>query len=112
MSCMIHRWEYGEKFTVGEAYRDRKEYVEAMLPIIGHIVAYKTITKKDWLSDAKWTDMVLATRICRKCGKKMVGRVGIGLYCFGLKDYACSWTEVEPDKQEKRDIRLKQLGIR
>jgi hypothetical protein len=100
---MIHRWEYGEKFTVGEAYRDRKEYVEAML---------KTITKKDWLSDAKWTDVVMATRICRKCGKKMVGWVGIGLYCFGLKDYACSWTEVEPDKQEKRDIRLKQLGIR
>lgn len=104
MSCMIHRWEYGEKFTVRQAYdKGADEYFEAvkMAMAIGN----------DWVDTDRLLNSMLATRICRKCEKKMVGRVGIGLYCFGLKDYACSWTEVEPDKQEKRDIRLKQLGI-
>ncbi len=104
MSCMIHRWEYGEKFTVRQAYdKGADEYFEAvkMAMAIGN----------DWVDTDRLLNSMLVTRICRKCGKKMVGWVGIGLYCFGLKDYACSWTEVEPDKQEKRDIRLKQLGI-
>ncbi len=105
MSCMIHRWEYGEKFTVRQAYdKGADEYFEAvkMAMAIGN----------DWVDPDRWLNSMLATRICRKCGKKMVGRVGMGLYCFGLKDYAHSWTEVEPDKQEKRDIRLRQIGIR
>ncbi len=105
MSCMIHRWEYGEKFTVRQAYdKGADEYFEAvkMAMAIGN----------DWVDTDRLLNSMLATRICRKCGKKMVGRVGMGLYCFGLKDYAHSWTEVEPDKQEKRDIRLRQIGIR
>lgn len=98
---MIHRWEYGEKFTMLDP--ERKEQVQAILKTdVESALREFAILRKD---------TVLATRICKKCGKKMVGWVGIGIYCFGLKDYACSWTEVEPDKQEKRDIRLKQLGI-
>lgn len=107
MSCRIlHRWEYGEKFTVRQAYdKGTDEHFEA-------VKMAKMAIRNDWVDTDRWLNSMLATRICRKCGKKMVGRVGMGLYCFGLKDYAHSWTEVEPDKREKRDIRLKQLGIR
>lgn len=71
---------------------------------------HKWVYKSELLGKQGYGIFKSNTRICKRCLKKQSGLAGLGSYNFNLKEYY-SWTDIELDKDEKRHLLLKKMGI-
>jgi len=106
MGCLIHRWRYGDVFSPYNLPYEEMLYWHSYCSKFGVGTSWSLDKSLPLMKEQK---IRLATKICRKCSKKMVARVGFGLYCIPLRQYVNGWVEIEPTKQERRDIRIEIL---
>jgi hypothetical protein len=106
VSCLIHRWRYSDTFSPYELPYEEMLYWHSYCSKFGVGTSWSLDKSLPLMKEQK---IRLATKICRKCSKKMVARVGFGLYCIPLRQYVNGWVEIEPTKQERRDIRIEIL---
>lgn len=52
----------------------------------------------------------LDVRLCKRCFKKQMTKLGSGLYNFKLGKY-CNWREMKLTKSEVREKKYKELGL-
>jgi tRNA U54 and U55 pseudouridine synthase Pus10 len=52
----------------------------------------------------------LDVRLCKRCFKKQMTKLGSGVYNFKLGKY-CNWKEMKLTKSEEREKKYKELGL-